>query len=530
MKGRWRIVYGGAVVSALAIAVGLLSPLKQAVAKDPNNAPRFQVDPFWPKPLPNDTETNPAAATDGYRATGPGATKPWVTGEVAGTWVDSRDHVFTVNRGPQNNLVSPEPVIAHPSPTVIEFDGDGNVVNAWPPNIPSAAPPWWTAPMDPVGYTCKAPGCPHPLRGVPTGVHGIYVDYQDNVWIAGNGDGIVQKYTHDGSTLLLQLGAHQCCDNPCAPTAACAAAGFATGGTCGNTASCPAANKSPVLLNQPANMRVDPNPDPVTHQTGSIYVADGYGNHRVVVFDRNGNFLRQWGGVVQNATMPNTTPHDRGSFGAGDGGHPHCIALGKDGYLYVCDRQSDRILVFERNPTSCTVDQNGDRICQPVRIITVIPGTGVTLGRSDGIYKNVLATAGSAWDLDFSVDKDQSFFFEVDGGDEIVWTFDRELALSDQAPDARGFTTCSTPECGPWPNYILAGFGRPGHMAGDFTFLHSVVLDSKGNLFTGETINGRRIQKFLPRGKLNDKKLDDFRPSGYPDVTLKHYDPREPKD
>jgi hypothetical protein len=101
--------------------------------------------------------------------------------------------------------------------------------------------------------------------------------------------------------------------------------------------------------------------------------------------------------------------------------------------------------------------------------------------------------------------------------------------VSDQSPDARGFTTCSTPECGPWPRYILAGFGRPGHQAAEFTFLHSVAMDSKGNLFTGETINGRRIQRFVQRGNVNGKDLEAFRPSGYPDVALPHYDARLPK-
>ena len=215
----WRFVYAGAVVSAAVIGLGVWSPLGQAIAKNPNRAPRFRVDPFWPKPLPIDTETNPAAATDGYRTTGPGASKPWVTGEVAGNTVDSKDHVFTVNRGPQGNLVSPETVVAHPSPSVIEFDREGNVVNAWPPNLPSAAPPWWTAPIDPVGCD-GSPACHGAVRGVPMGIHGIYVDYQDNVWVAGNGDGIVQKYSHDGSRLLLQLGRRGCCDNPCDTTSA----------------------------------------------------------------------------------------------------------------------------------------------------------------------------------------------------------------------------------------------------------------------------------------------------------------------
>src|SRR2546421_11860993 len=147
MTKKWRVVYLGSLVPALVIAMGLWSPRKEAVADgSKNSAPRFKVDPFWPKPLPSDVETNPAAATDGYRSTGPGATKPWVTGEVAGHGIDSKDHVFIVTRGPEGstnptntippqpttaptNLVSPETVIAHPSPSVVEFDREGNVVN-----------------------------------------------------------------------------------------------------------------------------------------------------------------------------------------------------------------------------------------------------------------------------------------------------------------------------------------------------------------------------------------------------------------
>src|SRR5712692_7728332 len=450
---KWRFVYLGAVVSALVIGFGLWSPLKQAVANDRNNAPRFKVDPFWPKPLPSDVETNPAAATDGNRTTGPGATKPWVTGEVAGHGIDSNDHVFIVTRGPQGNLVSPETVIAHPSPSVVEFDRAGNVVNSWPPNIMSATAPWWTAPIDPVGCD-GSPACHGALRGVPQGIHGLFVDYQDNVWIAGNGDGIVQKYSHDGSRLLLQIGMRGVCDNPPA-------------NTCGNSGANLLANMSHTLLNEPANMYIDPNRDPVTGQRGSIYIADGYGNHRVVVFSATGTWLRQWGGVA--GTMNHVTDSP-GLFASGDGGHPHCITIGNDDLVYVCDRADDRIQVF----TKTGVLQ---------RIIPVVPGTGVTLGIGGAPG---LGTAGSAWDLAFSNDDRQTFMFEVDGGNEILHIMDRAMGT------------------------ILSGFGAPGLQPGQFTFLHSVVLDSKGNLYTGETINGRRIQKFTRvecnngRGRGND--------------------------
>ena len=139
---------------ALAVGLGVWKPLK-AKADNDNKAPAYKVDPFWPKALPD----------------------RWVTGEVAGTCLDSNDHLFTVNRGPQNNnLTAKETLVAKASPPVIEFDRQGNVVNAW-----------------------------GDLAILPNGLHGCFVDYQDNVWIGGNGDGIVQKYSHSGN-LLLQIG------------------------------------------------------------------------------------------------------------------------------------------------------------------------------------------------------------------------------------------------------------------------------------------------------------------------------------
>ena len=415
----WRWIYVGTLVLTLVVGLGVWNPLSQVIATS-SLVPRYVVDPFWPKPLPIDPRTG----------------KPWVTGEVAGTCIDSRDHIFTVNRGYNNGLVAPETVVAVPSPPVVEYDRHGNVVNAW-------------------GEAAV----------LPNGIHGCFVDYQDNVWIAGNGDGIVQKYTRKGD-LLLQIGTRGMCDWP------------ANGNACGNSGADPTANQSKTLLNQPADMAVDPT-------NGDIYIADGYGNHRVVVFDSKGTYLRQWGSVGDGP----------GQFAAGDGGHPHCIVLGNDGLLYVCDRGQDRLQVF-------------DKLGNLKKIIPVIPGTG-TPG---------LGTAGSAWDLDFSPDRRQELMFETDGGNEVLWTFDRMAALA-------GAALTATPGQG-----ILAGFGRPGHAAGEFTFLHTVAADSKGNLYTGETVGGRRIQKFVRRGHVFDNELDVFVPAGNPTELLPHYDPVKDKD
>jgi len=385
-----RTIYGATVALAVAVVGNLCGPPAKA---DPPPTPRFQVDPFWPKPLPHN----------------------WVTGEVGGTCVDSQDHVFIVTRGFQTGgLVSPEGVAGRPekstaSPPAIEFDSDGSVVHSF--GNPA---------LEPVGSPNAGKNAV-----LPNGIHGCFVDFEDNVWIAGNGDGVVQKYSHDGSTMLLQIGTKFLCDN-----------GTASGGACGNVG---LEGFSKTLLNDPADIAVDPS-------NGDVYIADGYGNHRVVVFDKNGTYLRQMGGVGAGL----------GQFTAGDGGHPHCVVLGKDGLVYACDRGNDRINVYRKDGT-------------PVNEIPVIPGTAA------------LGTAGSAWDVDFSPGNQQTFLYESDGGNEVVWIFNHAAALAGL------------------PSALLYGFGRPGHGVGEFTFLHMIAVDSHGNLYAGETIGGRRIQKFKPK-------------------------------
>jgi hypothetical protein len=415
-----RYLYMAAVVAGLAVSWSLWHPVTAAT---PPNAQRFVVDPFYPKPLPDN----------------------WVTGEIGGTCIDSNDHLFVVTRGFQTGgLVSPEGVGGAPqsiaSPPVIEFDRDGSVVNAWgDPSLVASGP---NAGRNAV---------------LPNGTHGCFVDYQGNVWIGGNSnDGVVQKYSHDGKKMLLQIGTKFLCDRPDLPGGA---------GPCVNANQ---TGSSQTLLNLPADIAVDPNPDPVTGQRGSVYIADGYGNHRVVVFDSSGKYLRQMGSV---GTGP-------GQFTAGGGGHPHCVVLGADRLVYACDRGQDRINVYTRDGSF-------------LHAIPVIPGTG-----TPGI-----GTAGSAWDVDFSPDNGQKFMYVSDGGNEIMWIFDHVA------------------------NTILAGFGRPGHMAGDFTFLHMMAIDSQGNLYAGETVGGRRVQKFVRQGSVKAKDLELVSPAGDPTHPQRHYDP-----
>jgi hypothetical protein len=222
---------------------------------------KYEVDSTWPKPLP----TN------------------WVTGQVSGVCVDSRDHVFIVNR---HDMTDKEAEVSSQAPPFIEFDAGGKVVNGFGD--------WGT---------------------VPNTTHGCTIDNKDNFWTAGNGDGIIQKYSH-GGRLMLQIGKRGVVD------------------TSDGTLKGRPLNSSRTQLNMPADIAVDP-------ANGDVYVSDGYGNSRIVVFDRDGMFLRQWGhqGTKEEAE-------------AGIGGAfmrvVHCIALSNDGLVYVCDRQGDRIQVFDR--------------------------------------------------------------------------------------------------------------------------------------------------------------------------------------
>jgi DNA-binding beta-propeller fold protein YncE len=360
-------------------ALGAIVPPAHAAESD---VPRFLVDPYWPKPLPN----------------------RWVTGAVGGVCVDKQDHIFGVNR---IDLTTMEQKVGkQPAPVVIEYDAEGNIVNAW--------------------------GDPKLL---PQTIHGCFVDSENNIWIGGSGDGVVQKWTHDGKTMLLQIGRRGVCDN--------------SDEKCGE----PGGNKSPTLLNEPADIAIDA-------ANGDIYIADGYGNHRVVVFDANGKFLRQWGDAGT----------DRGLFALMGGGHPHCAKFDHDGLLYVCDRGNDRIEVF-------------DKMGAIKKVIDVKPGTAYSPA-PDGTPGR--RAVGSALDVAFSPDPEQKYMYVVDTGNEVLWILDHQSGR------------------------ILGGFGSAGHGAGEFTLLHMIATDSVGNLYTSETIDGRRLQKFTPDGFVPPNRLDSY--------------------
>jgi hypothetical protein len=392
---------------AFLVVAGLWDP--RVHTQGGGQAPQYRFVPNWPKPLP--------ALKDAQ-----GNLRQQVTGGVGTHCIDSRDHVIQFNR----SYLNPDQfatAATTPAPPVVEFDPEGNVVNTWgdPKLTPNGA--------DAV---------------LPQNTHGCFVDYEDNIWVGGNSDGVVQKWSHDGKKMLLQIGTKGLCDGPPAASPKPVLSGSAPYSTCG----APGYNNSRTLLNEAADVAIDPNPDPVTRERGSVYIADGYGNHRVVVFNSKGQYLRQWGSA---GTGP-------GQFYPTGGGHPHCVNIGNDGLVYVCDRQGNRIEVF-------------DRMGNLKRIIPVVqPGTSPS-----GDVK----VERSVSDIAFSRDPEQKFIYVAYYG-----------------------CGCGSPEGGRiWilardSGAMLASVGGPGPAPGEFLSLHSIGVDSKGNVYIGESPMGRRTQKF----------------------------------
>jgi DNA-binding beta-propeller fold protein YncE len=330
------------------------------------SVPHFEVDPSWPKPLP----------------------AGWITGQLGGVCTDSHDHIVVVNR---RDITKEEAETAEQAPPIIMFDMAGKVIASWgDPNI------------------------------VPNSIHGCSFDSENNVWIGGNDDGILQKYSHDGK-LLTQIGTRGVFD------------------TSDGTSKGKFQNSSKQGFFNPAGMAID-------RANGDIYVADGYGNRRVAVFDKTGKFLRQWG---RQATDDET----RAGVAAAFSKVVHCIALGNDGLVYVCDRQGDRIQVFDKS----------GKFQRNIWIKTGTP--------------DLPDPRGTAWWVAFSPDPQQKYMYVVNGRNEQVHVLDHASGQ------------------------ILASFGRPGHQVGNFIHGHTMAVDSRGNIYVAETDWGRRVQRFTPASK-----------------------------
>jgi DNA-binding beta-propeller fold protein YncE len=372
-RNLYTVVAVVAVLVALGCAEKALDSAAQAEGKE---APMFEVDPFWPKPLPNH----------------------WILGSTIGIGVDSRDHIYIIHRRDTFNErteigAATDPVKADcciPAPNVLEFDADGNLVNHW------------GGPGD--GYTW------------PSSNHGITIDHKDNVWIGGNGrsDSHILKFTRDGEFL-------------------------AEYGTPGSDTD----SLSQVNFGSVAEVSIDA-------EANEAYVADGYRNKRVAVLDADtGEMKRFWGAYGNEPDDANPGPFVPGQEPAQQFRNPvHCAQPSNDGLVYVCDRVNNRLQVFNKDGSF-------------VQEMFVKPNS---LGD------------GSVWDISFSPDPEQTFIYLADGTNRKIFIIERETLE------------------------ILTNFGDGGRNPGQFFAVHGLVTDSKGNIYTTETYEGKRVQKFTYKG------------------------------
>ena len=350
-------------------------------------APRFEVDPLWPKPLPNH----------------------WRIGSAIGVSVDAKDHVWVLHRPAtlqaKEAYASQSPraaICCSAAPPVLEFDADGTLLNSWGGPAPN--------PSD--GYEW------------PISNHGLTIDYKGNVWIGGNDDkdSQVLKFTQSGK-FLMQIG-HS---------------GQSKGSN--DTAN----------LHRAAKIFVDP-------EANEAYIADGYGNKRVIVYDADsGVYKRHWGAYGNKPDDTDPGPYNPGAPPDQQFRNPvHCAELAHDGLLYVCDRTNDRIQVFKKD------------------------GTFV---KEQFIAKETLGD-GAVFDIAFSKDPAQKFIYLADGANDRI-----HILLRDTLEE-------------------LTNFADGGRQPGQFYAVHSIATDSKGNLYTTETYEGKRVQKFTYKGLAPIAKMD----------------------
>jgi DNA-binding beta-propeller fold protein YncE len=325
--------------------------------------------------LPAQSQIKPQVPTFRADPSWPTIPNNWVLGEVSSVTVDAQDHIWILHRP----ATVPEPQRASAAPPVLEFDSAGRHLQSW--GGPSAGYEW------------------------PEREHGIYVDPKGNVWIGGNNgygtplppgdsDDMLLKFTTAGK-FLRQVGHRNQSKG----------------------------NADTNNLRQPADAFV---------YGGEIFVADGYGNQRVIVLDaESGAFKRMWG-AFGNKPEATGTPQQFGLV--------HAIKVSNDGLVYVADRSNQRIQVF------------------------------TAAGKF--VSETMVGTKGqTAAGLAFSPDAEQQFLYVANLGDSQIVVLDRKTMA------------------------VVSTFGGPGSKPGEFQTLHHLAVDSKGNIYTAEIGRGRRAQK-----------------------------------
>jgi DNA-binding beta-propeller fold protein YncE len=351
----------------------------------------------------------------------------WVLGLVSGVNVDDQDHIWVIHRP---RTVKPEQK-DRAAPAVLEFDAAGNLIQAW--GGPGEGYEW------------------------PDTEHGVTVDKKGFVWIAGSAekDGQILKFTKSGK-FVMQIG-H-------------------SGQSKGNT--------DTMNVHGAADVYVYP-------KTNEVFVADGYFNRRIIVFDADtGKFKRMWGAFGNVATDPPPPPDTGRGRGRGSGMPPpdtseegpgadqfnlvHSARISTDGLLYVSDRANKRVQIFTPEGKYVTQVFISRHKAPP----STLPGT--SLGRPISKLVDGLVNAGmTASRTAFSPDREQRFLYVIDRSRQQVAILDRKSLE------------------------ILDYFGNgPGDAPGQFYILHDLAVDSKGNAYTAEVNDdgNRRAQKFSYKG------------------------------
>jgi DNA-binding beta-propeller fold protein YncE len=378
-------IFTGVAIVFLAALAGLYSWRDAAAQGAAVQAPYFEVDPLWPKPLPNH----------------------WLIGSTIGVSVDTRDHVWIIHR--PATLVDNElgldikrGVCCSAAPPVLEFDPAGNLVGHW--GGPGAGYEW------------------------PASNHGITADEKGNVWIGGNGqeDAQILKFTREGK-FLMQVGK----------------SGVRRSGETHDGVTWAANSRDPNAFGRVAKIFYDP-------RDNEAYVADGYLNHRVAVIDADsGKMKRFWGAYGSVPDDTSLGDYNPAAPAAKQFRNPvHCVYVSVDRLVYVCDRVNNRLQVFQTSGT----------FVKEVFLARETRGSG------------------AVWDLAFSRDPQQTFLYVADGTNERIRILRRDTLEE------------------------LTSVGDGGRQPGQFFGIHNLATDSQGNLYSTETYEGKRLQKFTYRG------------------------------
>ncbi len=319
----------------------------------------------------------------------------WILGAVTGIGVDSRGHVW-VTHAPGLATTSalgaaqdpPVSTCCVPAPSVLEFGPEGELVQSW--EMEGREDLTW-----------------------PEVPHGLFVDHDDNVWIGSREPHQLFKFDREGG-LLLTIGEE--------------------GVTQGSDA--------PDHLGRPSDVWVDP-------ETNEAFVADGYGNRRIVVYDGDtGEYLRHWGAYGDPPDDEYEHP-DRGPDAepSRQFGTVHGITGSRDGLIYVADRRNNRIQVFQQDGT----------------FVDEVLVAAETLG------------SGTAFDVALSADPEEEFLYLTDGTNHKIWIL-RRADLE-----------------------VLTHFGRGGYQIGEFVRPHNMATDGDGNIYVSEAAS-QRVQRFRMDG------------------------------